>query len=122
MARTLLTALALTLTLGVAGNAVAADKLSGTEWKHTDTRAGEEMTLAFAPNGVATFTVKDAKGTTTTKALYSIDGDTLRLKVIGRDADGKIKVELIDITLVSLDAQRLVTRLGTREREFSKVR
>ncbi len=120
MRRTILSALVMVFALGFTAQASAAepaDKLAGTNWKHTDPRNGSELKFEFTQNGLFTFIVKDAKETQTVKGIYSIVDNKLRLKVFNQGM-----FEMIEIGIVEQDDNKLVTRLDNAEREFSRVR
>jgi uncharacterized protein (TIGR03066 family) len=121
MRRTILSVLALVLTLGLAAQASAAetDRLAGTKWTHTDPNNSNRIGFEFTEKGTFTFTIT---GSPEVKGLYSIVGDNLRLKVFGRDANNKLTIDVIEVKLVSLSDDRMVTRLDNREREFFRVR
>src|SRR5438552_11770630 len=111
MRRMVLSVLALVVAVGVAGRAAAEDdlgRLADTKWKCVDSTNGKEARFEFAKNGMFTFTA----GADVVKGIYSVDGDALRLKVIGKNADGKIKVDTLELKLVSLDDDRMVTSLN----------
>ena len=120
MRRTILSVLALIVAVTFASRATAVeevDALSGTKWKHNDSQSREEFNFEFTKNGLFILAIKDDKGTTQVKGLYSITGKTLRLKVIENGT-----VEVIEVTLRSLDKDQMVTKLGTRERQFYRAR
>jgi hypothetical protein len=120
MRRTICSVLALVLTLGFAEQATATerDKLSDTKWKHVDPADNTTFRIEFAENGTFTFNVT---GSPEVKGLYSIDGDSLLLKIIGRDAKGKLQIETVEVKLVSVGEGQMTTRLNNRERKFMRV-
>jgi hypothetical protein len=121
MRRMILPALALVLSFGFAANVVAAegDKLSCTKWKHVDPVDNTEFRFEFTEKGTFTFNIT---GSPEVKGLYSIDGDSLRLKIIGRDSKGKLQVETVEVTLISVDDDQMTTKLNNREHQFSRAR